>query len=153
MTKKSLYLLIAVFSGILILAGCNSGGGTDPPAGGAISGTITFSGGGVITITAMSGNSETPYAVITINGPLSEGKVTPSGMGRVGVLIQPDLAADFRTAETTSENGQPSVFPWDRPVDYLDRLGQYTALSLLTLDRTNGFCLDSPQASQDTQRG
>lgn len=69
MTKKSLYLLIAVFSGILILAGCNSGGGTDPPAGGAISGTITFSGGGVITITAMSGNSETPYAVITINGP------------------------------------------------------------------------------------
>ena len=91
--------------------------------------------------------------VININGPLSEGKVTPSGMGRVGVLIQPDLAADFRTAETTSENGQPSVFPWDSPVDYLDRLGQYTALSLLTLDRTNGFCLDSPQASRDTQRG
>jgi hypothetical protein len=95
-----------------------------------------------------------PGTEVHLTGPLSEGKTTPSGLGSVGTLIQPDVNLDLRTApQTDPESQSPSIFPWDKEVEFIDRLGQYTALALLTPDRTNGFSLDSPQASSDTQRG
>lgn len=95
-----------------------------------------------------------PGTEINLTGSLGEGKTTPSGLGRVGLLIQPDLNIDLRTStDTTLASDTPSIFPWDTTTEYCDRLGQYTALALLTRDRTNGFSLDSPQATSDTQRG
>jgi len=95
-----------------------------------------------------------PGTEIHLTGKLSEGKNVPGGAGLTGLLIQPDANLDLRSAsETEPESQTPSIFPWDKEVNYIDRLGQYTALALLTPDRTNGFSLDSPQASSDTQRG
>lgn len=95
-----------------------------------------------------------PGTQVNLTGALSEGKSTPGGAGSVGLLIQPDVNLDLRTApQTDPESQSPTIFPWDTEVDFINRLGQYTALGLLTSDRTNGFSLDSPQASSDTQRG
>ncbi len=95
-----------------------------------------------------------PGVAIFASGPTGEGKNNPSNAKTPGLLIQPDLTLDLRTASGTQpQSQQEGIFPWNSFDDYTNRLGQYTAMSLLSSDRTNGFSLDSPQASQDTQRG
>ena len=95
-----------------------------------------------------------PGVAIFVSGPTGEGKNNPSNARTPGLLIQPDVNLDLRTASaTTPPSQQESIFPWNTFDDYTNRLGEYTAMSLLSHDRTNGFSLDSPQASQDTQRG
>jgi len=92
---------------------------------------------------------------INLTGLNSQGKSISGKSASQGTLTQVGLNLDLRfTASTTNPGPQAaSVFPWDSVTDYTDRVGQYTAMSLLAPDRTNGFSLDSPQASSDTQRG
>ena len=95
-----------------------------------------------------------PGTVININSESSRGKITPGGSNSPGLLIQPDANLDLRGPRSTTqaESQQTGIFPWDNAVDYANRLGEYTAMALLSPDRTNGFSLDSPQADADTQR-
>lgn len=95
-----------------------------------------------------------PGVGIFVSGDTGEGKNNPSNANTPGLLIQPDVNLDLRTSAIENSGPQEeSIFPWDRFEDYVNRLGDYTAMSLLSQDRTNGFSLDSPQATQDTQRG
>jgi len=96
-----------------------------------------------------------PGTVINIETKPVQGKVSPGGPRNPGLLAQPDTNLDLRGPRsiTQPESGQPGIFPWDNATAYANRLGEYTALALLTPDRTNGFGLDSPQADADTQRG
>lgn len=72
-----------------------------------------------------------------------------------GTLQQMDVNIDLRGSTTTpDETGvSASIFPWRTLQGYTDRLARYTAFSLFERDRVNGFSLDSPQATSDTQRG
>ena len=95
--------------------------------------------------------------VINLTGETSQGKTT-SGSSNVqnGTLTQVGTNLDLRFTAATPTNlksQEGSIFPWDSAVEYADRLGQYPAMALLSSDRTNGFSLDSPQATSDTQRG
>ena len=98
-----------------------------------------------------------PGTVINTTGVTSQGKTT-SGSRNVqnGTLTQVGTNLNLRFTAATPTNlasQEGSFFPWDSEVDFVDRLGQYPAMALLASDRTNGFCLDSPQATSDTQRG
>ena len=92
---------------------------------------------------------------VNLTGIDSQGKILSGKSASQGTLTQVGLNLDLRfTKSATTPGLQPdTVFPWDSVVDYTNRVGQYTAMSLLAPDRTNGFSLDSPQASSDTQRG
>ena len=92
---------------------------------------------------------------VNLTGIDSQGKILSGKSASQGTLTQVGLNLDLRfTAPTTAPGLQPdTVFPWESVVDYTNRVGQYTAMSLLAPDRTNGFSLDSPQASSDSQRG
>ena len=95
-----------------------------------------------------------PGVAIFVSGDTGEGKNNPSNATTPGLLIQPDINLDLRTASLTNPESQvDGIFPWNSFDGYVNRLGEYTAMSLLSPDRTNGFSIDSPQASQDTQRG
>ena len=95
-----------------------------------------------------------PGVVVNVGGELGPGNDKPSQAGQPGLLSQVDLNLDLRAGQ---ENLPPSlqrdIFPWQSFALYSERLGDYTAASLLAPDRTNGFSLDSPQASSDSQRG
>lgn len=96
-----------------------------------------------------------PGVPINTRGYVGDGVPAPSGSGSPGVLKNPDmnlgvLLQDDTTGQTDMEK---SYFPWSSANGFIDRLGDYTASSLLTSDRTNGYTLDSPQASSDSQRG
>ena len=95
-----------------------------------------------------------PGTVINIDSRSQQGKTTFGGASTPGLLAQPDTNLDLRgpRSVTQADPQQASIFPWDNASDYANRLGEYTALALLSPDRTNGFALDSPQASADTQR-
>ena len=91
---------------------------------------------------------------VHISGDVALGKSTPSQGGAPGTLRQVDTNLDLRSGSQPSPGDQaPGIFPWTSFGAYSDRLGDYTASALLNRDRTNGFGLDSPQASADTQRG
>lgn len=93
---------------------------------------------------------------VNILGPVVKGKIVPSTANSPGLLAQPDMNLDLRggvASQTNQESQQSSFFPWDTYEGYVNRVAEYTALALLTPDRTNGYSLDSPQASSDTQRG
>lgn len=72
-----------------------------------------------------------------------------------GTLQQMDMNVDLRRGPAATQRSDiaADIFPWDNLRGYTDRLTQYTAFSLLERDRVNGFSLDSPQATSDTQRG
>ncbi len=95
-----------------------------------------------------------PGVVINVNSKSQQGKTNFGGAPNPGLLAQPDTNLDLRGPRSTTqaESQQKGIFPWDNAVDYANRLGEYTALALLSPDRTNGFSLDSPQADADTQR-
>ena len=91
---------------------------------------------------------------VQISGPVALGKNVPKQLGSVGTLKQVDTNLDLRSSSQPANGDQlPGIFPWSTMGDYTERLADYTAQSLLSSDRTNGFSLDSPQASADTQRG
>ena len=92
---------------------------------------------------------------INVMGPVVEGKIVPASANAPGLLVQPDTNLDLRSglaAQTNQDSQQSGIFPWNTYEGYVNRVGEYTALVLLTPDRTNGYSLDSPQASADTQR-
>lgn len=94
-----------------------------------------------------------PGVEVVISGATALGKNQPAQVGAVGTLKTVDTNIDLRSSDTTAPGDvKPGVFPWDSFGGYSERLGDYTAAGLLSIDRANGFALDSPQASADTQR-
>jgi len=91
---------------------------------------------------------------VQVSGAVGAGKTTPKQGGAVGTLIQVDTNLDLQQSQQQSDSDEaPGIFPWDTVGEYSDRLANYTAAAILGPDRSNGFSLDSPQASADTQRG
>ena len=94
-----------------------------------------------------------PGVAVYVGGELGPGKYKPSQASLPGTLQQVDLNLDLRAGtDVVPTPLQSSIFPWDSANEYSNRLGEYTAAALLAPDRTNGFSLDSPQATRDTQR-
>jgi hypothetical protein len=75
--------------------------------------------------------------------------------GSPGTLNQLDTAINFSpdTANPEKVDIASAIFPWDTLDNFTKRLSEYTAYAALKRDRINGYGLDSPQASSDTQRG
>ena len=95
-----------------------------------------------------------PGVQLPVSGVVGEGKSIPRQGGSPGTLRQVDINLDLRRSSAMEKADQaPGIFPWATFEGYSERLGEYTALALLSPDRTNGFSLDSPQASSDSQRG
>ena len=95
-----------------------------------------------------------PGVEVQISGEVGLGKSTPRLSSTPGTLQQVDTNLDLRGGtQPSSADEAPGIFPWDSYGEYAQRLGDYTAGALLGPDRTNGFSLDSPQASSETQRG
>ena len=95
-----------------------------------------------------------PGVQLPVSGIVGEGKSTPKQGNNPGTLKQVDINLDLRRSSSMEKaNEAPGIFPWATFDGYSERLGEYTALALLSPDRTNGFSLDSPQASSDSQRG
>ena len=94
-----------------------------------------------------------PGVQIPVTGIVAEGKSTPKQGGLVGTLKQVDINLDLRGGSRPSAADQSAgIFPWSSFEGYTERLGEYTAQAILNSHRTNGFGLDSPQASSDSQR-
>jgi hypothetical protein len=84
------------------------------------------------------------------------GKNASSGAtGSPGTLNQLSTALNLSGPNPNPEKQSvaSAIFPWESLSAFTDRLSDYAAYSLLERDRTNGYGLDSPQASADTQRG
>ena len=95
-----------------------------------------------------------PGVQLPVSGVVGEGKSIPKQGSTPGTLKQVDINLDLRRSSSMEKADQaPGIFPWATFEGYSERLGEYTALALLSPDRTNGFSLDSPQASSDSQRG
>jgi len=94
-----------------------------------------------------------PGVPINTSGYVGAGRTTPTGSGSPGTLKNPDINLQLLIEGGPNQERQQSYFPWSSADEFLDRMGEYTATGILTPDRTNGFTLDSPQASSDTQRG
>jgi len=90
---------------------------------------------------------------VQISGDTGRGKNQPSAAANPGTLVQVDTNLDLRrNSDTATTNELPGYFPWTNAEEYVERIGDYTAQALFGQDRTNGFSLDSPQASSDSQR-
>ena len=94
---------------------------------------------------------------IIVEGPVEASKKQPGGFGTPGLLRGTDTNLDLRggyddltTYQTESQT--EGIWPWSNEDLYIDRLGEYTAAGLFGTERFNGYMLDSPQASNDTQR-
>lgn len=96
-----------------------------------------------------------PGVPINTRGEIGAGTKIPTGSSTPGILKNPDLNLGVLLQDDPAQNTtrEVSYFPWSSADGYIDRLGEYTAAALLTNDRTNGYALDSPQASADSQRG
>jgi hypothetical protein len=84
------------------------------------------------------------------------GKNLNSGAaGSPGTLNQLSTALNLSGTSPNPEvqDTANAIFPWESFEEYTQRLSEYPAFSLLERDRINGYGLDSPQASSDTQRG
>jgi hypothetical protein len=95
---------------------------------------------------------------VFVTGPNGEtGNISSSApSGSPGTLNQLDTAINFNpTADANPEKVDiaSAIFPWDTLDEFTKRLNEYTAYAMLKRDRVNGYGLDSPQASSDTQRG
>ena len=98
--------------------------------------------------------SPAPGVQIQASGEVGLGKSTPRRSSTPGTLQQVGTNLDLRGGtQPSAADEAPGIFPWDSFGGYAQRLGDYTAMALLSPDRTNGFSLDSPQASSETQRG
>lgn len=91
---------------------------------------------------------------IYTSGYTGADQAIPEKSGMAGLLRSPDLnlAKMMEQQSATTQMGA-AYFPWESVDSYADRMGEYTATSLLASDRTNGYSLDSPQAFSDSQRG
>lgn len=87
-------------------------------------------------------------------GPVKPSIKAPSAAGPSGLLKTVGTNLDLRSEQNTdnSQALQASIWPWSSAELYVERLGDYTGSALLNKDRTNGYCIDSPQASGNTQR-
>ena len=96
-----------------------------------------------------------PGVPINTRGYVGANIKTPIASDTPGVLRNPDLNIGVLFEDDPAQNltREVSYFPWSSADGYIDRLGDYTATALLTNDRTNGYALDSPQSSSDSQRG
>ena len=91
---------------------------------------------------------------IYTSGYVGAGTKVPEQSGLGGLLKSPDMnLAKMMAGQDATSQDNPAFFPWSNVDLYADRIGEYTATSLLSPDRTNGYTLDSPQAFSDTQRG
>lgn len=91
---------------------------------------------------------------IYTSGYIGAGKKVPERSGAAGLLKSPDMKLDkMLGSQTASTHPDAMFFPWASVDTYADRMGEYTATSLLSPDRTNGYSIDSPQAFSDSQRG
>lgn len=88
-------------------------------------------------------------------GGAGAGITTNGATSLPGTLQQNDVNIDLRGGASATERSElaADIFPWDTFQGFANRLSQYTAASLLQKDRMNGFSLDSPQATSDSQRG
>lgn len=94
-----------------------------------------------------------PGTRIHVSGSLGSEGGEPSGGGGSGVLQYMTTNLNLSNAPDKNYSVESTIFPWDSQDAFVDRLGDYTAAGMLDRDRSNGFALDSPQASSDTQRG
>ena len=95
-----------------------------------------------------------PGVPIATRGNIGTGKTTPVIQTDPGLLKTPGTNLELMIdGAPPNEPRTPSYFPWSSADMYLDRLGDYTASAVLDRDRTNGYALDSPQSSSDSQRG
>jgi hypothetical protein len=97
-------------------------------------------------------------AQVFVTGPDgSLGKNQNSGAaGSPGTLNQLSTALNLSGTSLPNPEVQDTaaaIFPWESLDAFSQRLASYTAYSLLERDRINGYGLDSPQTSSDTQRG
>lgn len=67
--------------------------------------------------------------------------------------LSPALNLNGSNPNPEEQDIATAIFPWTSLDGFTERLSEYTAYSLLERDRMNGYGLDSPQASSDTQRG
>jgi hypothetical protein len=98
-----------------------------------------------------------PTVPVFITGPSGIlGKTASSdAAGAPGTLNQlsPALNLNGSNPNPEEQDTASAIFPWESLTEFTERLSEYTAYSLLERDRMNGYGLDSPQASADTQRG
>ena len=96
-----------------------------------------------------------PGVPINTRGYVGHDVNVPSGSKNPGILKNPDmnLGVLLRDDVIPEPDMELNYFPWSSPEGFIDRLGDYTASALLSQDRTNGYALDSPQSSSDSQRG
>ena len=94
-----------------------------------------------------------PGVQINTVGPVRPGKPVPRGGGTPGVLKVAGQNLDLRTSifTTNQKSIEQGIFPWEVDL-YVDRLGDYTA-GIARQRPSNGYSIDSPQATSDTQRG
>ena len=91
---------------------------------------------------------------VMVSGELGTDEPIPSLGGRSGMLKAPGMTLEPITGNNNLfESTEPLHFPWSSEDAYMDRVGEYTGMSLMARDRTNGFGIDSRQALSDSQRG
>jgi len=94
---------------------------------------------------------------IFVSGPDGVLGKTPSSAstGTPGTLNQLSTALNLNGANPNPEiqDIASAIFPWETLDAFTQRLSRYNAGALLEKNRFNGFSLDSPQASSDSQRG
>jgi len=91
---------------------------------------------------------------IYTSGQTAGGKNQPSVSANPGTLVQVDTNLNLtRNPEMAKGDESPGYFPWSDAELYSERAGQYTAQALFSEHRINGYSLDSPQASSDSQLG
>ena len=98
--------------------------------------------------------STVPIFITDSSGVL--GKTTSSDAeGAPGTLNQLSTALDLSGSDENPEvqDIATAIFPWESLNEFTERLSEYSAYALLEKNRMNGYGLDSPQASLDTQRG
>jgi len=94
-----------------------------------------------------------PGTRIHVSGSLGSDGNEPTSGGGSGVLQYMTTNLDLSNSPDKTYDADSAIFPWDSKDAYVDRLGDYTASGMLDRDRSNGFALDSPQATSGTQRG
>lgn len=95
-----------------------------------------------------------PGVKVNTIGPVKPGVKVPSNTGQIGLLKTVDTNLDLRSKQNqdNAKSTQFNIWPWTKLDLYVDRLGDYTGSALMSPDRANGYCIDSPQASADSQR-
>lgn len=90
-------------------------------------------------------------AAIFVTGPdgLLGKNSTSDSAGAPGTLNQLSTALNLNGPDPNLENADvaSAIFPWEDLSSFTERLSKYTAFSLLERDRTNGYGLDSSEAS------